>query len=70
MDALGRSHHHVLLGGMGSSFGPLIGSVVLLVAEEALSRISVYPNLFLTVSPLRCPVRARRHRRAAGEDPP
>jgi branched-chain amino acid transport system permease protein len=37
----------VLLGGMGSSFGPLIGSVVLLVAEEALSRISVYPNLFL-----------------------
>jgi branched-chain amino acid transport system permease protein len=37
----------VLVGGMGSSFGPLIGSVVLLVAEELLSRISAYPNLFL-----------------------
>jgi branched-chain amino acid transport system permease protein len=37
----------VLVGGMGTSFGPLIGSVVLLVAEEALSRISAYPNLFL-----------------------
>jgi branched-chain amino acid transport system permease protein len=37
----------VLVGGMGSSFGPLIGSVVLLVAEEAFSRISDYPNLIL-----------------------
>jgi branched-chain amino acid transport system permease protein len=37
----------VLVGGMGSSFGPLIGSVVLLVAEEAFSRISAYPNLIL-----------------------
>jgi len=37
----------VLLGGMGSSFGPLIGSVALLVAEEALSRVTTYPNLFL-----------------------
>jgi branched-chain amino acid transport system permease protein len=37
----------VLLGGMGSSFGPLIGSVALLVAEEALSRITTYPNLLL-----------------------
>jgi branched-chain amino acid transport system permease protein len=37
----------VLVGGMRSSFGPLIGSVVLLVAEEAFSRISAYPNLIL-----------------------
>jgi branched-chain amino acid transport system permease protein len=37
----------VLVGGMGSSFGPLLGAVVLLVAEESLSRFSAYPNLFL-----------------------
>jgi branched-chain amino acid transport system permease protein len=37
----------VVFGGMGSLFGPLIGSVVLLVAEEVLSRLTAYPNLFL-----------------------
>jgi branched-chain amino acid transport system permease protein len=37
----------VLVGGAGSSFGPLIGSIVLLVAEEFLSRVSAYPDLVL-----------------------
>ena len=37
----------VLLGGMGSSFGPLLGAVALLLAEEGLSRVTAYPNLVL-----------------------
>jgi branched-chain amino acid transport system permease protein len=37
----------VVLGGMGSSFGPLIGAVVLLVLEETLSGITEYSGLIL-----------------------
>src|SRR6201987_936983 len=37
----------VVLGGMQSLFGPLIGAVTYLLLEEALSRLSGYPNLFL-----------------------
>lgn len=45
----------VVLGGMGSLFGPLIGAIVLLVLEEALSRVTEYwpiilgPSLLLVV---------------------
>jgi branched-chain amino acid transport system permease protein len=37
----------VVLGGMGSSFGPLIGAVALLVLEEALSRFTEYWQIIL-----------------------
>jgi branched-chain amino acid transport system permease protein len=37
----------VVLGGMGSSFGPLIGAVTLLVLEEALSGITEYWQIIL-----------------------
>ena len=37
----------VVLGGMGSSFGPLIGAVALLVLEEALSSITEYWQIIL-----------------------
>jgi branched-chain amino acid transport system permease protein len=37
----------VVLGGMGSPFGPLIGAVVLLVLEEALSGITEYWQIIL-----------------------
>jgi branched-chain amino acid transport system permease protein len=37
----------VVLGGMGSLFGPAIGAVVYLVLEEGLSRVTEYPNLVL-----------------------
>jgi branched-chain amino acid transport system permease protein len=37
----------VILGGMGSLFGPLIGSIALLVLEEALSGITEYWQLVL-----------------------
>jgi branched-chain amino acid transport system permease protein len=37
----------VVLGGMGSSFGPLIGAVALLVLEEALSGITEYWQIIL-----------------------
>jgi branched-chain amino acid transport system permease protein len=37
----------VVLGGMGSIFGPLIGAVVLLVLEEALSKITEYWQIIL-----------------------
>ena len=37
----------VVLGGLGSPFGPLIGAVTLLVLEETLSRFTEYTNLFL-----------------------
>jgi len=37
----------VVLGGLGSLFGPLIGSVTFLLLEEGLSRITEYPNLIL-----------------------
>jgi len=37
----------VILGGMGSLFGPLFGSIVLLVLEEALSGITEYWQLVL-----------------------
>jgi branched-chain amino acid transport system permease protein len=36
-----------VLGGMGSAFGPLIGAVVLLVLEEALSGITEYWQIIL-----------------------
>jgi branched-chain amino acid transport system permease protein len=37
----------VVLGGMSSAFGPLIGAVVLLVLEEALSGITEYWQIIL-----------------------
>ena len=37
----------VVLGGMGSLFGPIIGSVALLVLEEALSRVTEYWQIIL-----------------------
>jgi branched-chain amino acid transport system permease protein len=37
----------VVLGGMGSLFGPVIGSVALLVLEEALSRVTEYWQIIL-----------------------
>ena len=37
----------VVLGGLGSLFGPLIGTVVFLLLEEALSRVTEYPDLIL-----------------------
>jgi branched-chain amino acid transport system permease protein len=37
----------VVLGGMGSLFGPVVGSVALLVLEEALSRVTEYWQIIL-----------------------
>ncbi|MGD0026844.1 MAG: branched-chain amino acid ABC transporter permease [Xanthobacteraceae bacterium] len=37
----------VVLGGLGSLFGPLTGAVTFLLLEEALSRVTEYPNLIL-----------------------
>jgi branched-chain amino acid transport system permease protein len=37
----------VILGGLGSLFGPVIGAVTYLLLEEALSRVTEYPGLFL-----------------------
>ena len=37
----------VVLGGLGSLFGPLIGTATFLLLEEALSRLTEYPNLIL-----------------------
>ena len=37
----------VVLGGLGSLFGPLIGTVAFLLLEEALSRVTEYPDLIL-----------------------
>jgi len=37
----------VILGGMGTLFGPLIGTIVLLVLEEALSQVTEFSGLFL-----------------------
>jgi branched-chain amino acid transport system permease protein len=37
----------VVLGGLGSLFGPLLGATTFLVLEEALSRLTEYPGLFL-----------------------
>jgi len=37
----------VVLGGLGSLFGPLIGTVAFLLLEEALSRVTEYANLIL-----------------------
>jgi branched-chain amino acid transport system permease protein len=37
----------VILGGLGSLFGPVIGAVTYLLLEEALSRFTEYPGLFL-----------------------
>ena len=37
----------VVLGGMGSLFGPLVGAVALLVLEEALSRITEYWQIII-----------------------
>ena len=37
----------VILGGLGTPFGPVIGAVVFLVLEEALSRVTEYSGLFL-----------------------
>jgi branched-chain amino acid transport system permease protein len=37
----------VVLGGLGSLFGPLIGAITFLLLEEGLSRVTAYPNLVL-----------------------
>ncbi len=37
----------VVLGGLGSLFGPVIGAVTFLLLEEGLSRLTEYPNLIL-----------------------
>jgi branched-chain amino acid transport system permease protein len=37
----------VVLGGMQSTFGPLIGAVTFLLLEEGLSRVTEFPNLVL-----------------------
>ena len=37
----------VVLGGLATPFGPLIGTVTYLLLEEALSRVTEYPGLFL-----------------------
>jgi branched-chain amino acid transport system permease protein len=37
----------VILGGLATAFGPLIGAVVYLLLEEALSRVTEYSGLFL-----------------------
>jgi branched-chain amino acid transport system permease protein len=37
----------VVLGGMGSLFGPLIGAVTLLMLEEGLSRVTEYSNMII-----------------------
>jgi len=37
----------VVLGGLATPFGPLIGTVTFLLLEEALSRLTEYPGLFL-----------------------
>jgi branched-chain amino acid transport system permease protein len=37
----------VVLGGLGSLFGPLIGAITFLLLEEGLSRVTAYPNLIL-----------------------
>ncbi len=37
----------VVLGGLGSLFGPLIGAAAFLLLEEALSRVTEYPDLIL-----------------------
>ena len=37
----------VVLGGLGSLFGPLIGAATFLLLEEALSRVTQYPDLIL-----------------------
>ena len=37
----------VVLGGLGSLFGPLIGTVTFLLLEEAMSRVTQYPDLII-----------------------
>ena len=37
----------VILGGLGTPFGPVIGAVAYLILEEALSRVTEYSGLFL-----------------------
>ena len=37
----------VILGGLGTPFGPVIGAVAYLLLEEALSRVTEYSGLFL-----------------------
>jgi branched-chain amino acid transport system permease protein len=37
----------VVLGGLATLFGPLIGAVTFLLLEEGLSRLTVYPDLIL-----------------------
>ena len=37
----------VVLGGLGSLFGPVIGAVTFLLLEEGLSRLTQYPDLIL-----------------------
>ena len=58
----------VVLGGMGSLFGPVIGAVVYLVLEEVLSRRHrILGADHRAAAAAGRAVRARRHRRACSE---
>jgi branched-chain amino acid transport system permease protein len=50
----------VLLGGMGSGFGPVLGTITLLLAEEILSSYTEHWMLFLGPMLLVVVLRARR----------
>ena len=61
----------VILGGMGSLFGPVIGAIVYLLLEEFLSQVTEYWAMILgPLLLLDRAVRPRRHRRIAGEAQP
>ena len=56
----------VVLGGLGSLFGPVIGAVIFLLLQEGLSRVTEYPDLILgPILLLVAMLCARRHRRLA-----
>jgi branched-chain amino acid transport system permease protein len=50
----------VILGGMGSGFGPVLGAITLLLAEEILSSYTEHWMLFLGPMLLVIVLRARR----------
>ena len=61
----------VVLGGLGSLFGPLIGAVAFLLLEEGLSRVTEYSRPDPRADPAAGrDLRARRHRGPARRPPP
>ena len=60
LDALRRNHGHGASGGMGSGFGPVLGAITLLLAEEILSSYTEHWMLFLGPMLLVVVLRARR----------